>query len=242
MKRVEGRATFQGTVTGRLCYCPEIWPVIQRESHRTPEEEYDRYVAARRQATLELAALYDDGAATLGPQVASIFAIHAILLEEEEFDRDIRRRIDTDGVTAEFAVRETGASHTEIFARMEDVYMRGRAFDIQDITRRLVNILTKTAPRSFAEARGGIILTGQLSPSELMTLDRSLTLGAVVRAAQGNSHTAILAKEMGFPLMVGVDISAKWDGWTACLSGAHELLLDPTGEELGQGGLLPLPT
>ena len=202
-------------------------------SHLSSGDEVLRFQTAQRRAVLQLADLYDQAALVVGPQAASIFAIHAMLLEDTSFVDSILSIIQTQYTTAEYAVQVAGTSYSAAFAAMEDPYMQARSADVKDISRRVVNILAGTDAGAVQGDEPAILVADDLTPSETVQLDKSKLLGFITRGGSTNSHTAILARTMGIPALIGVDFDESWDGQLAILDGYnHCVYVDPAPELL----------
>jgi len=227
-----GYSQLPNVVAGTLSCCPLPEPEIVEHSLLTWNEELERYFDARREAVLELAALYDIAAEEIGKQYAAIFAVHAMLLEEEDVEAEIIRRIKTLGETAQCAVLRAGCEVEKTFNVIEDPYMRARACDVWDITRRLACILTGTSAQRTLRGAGPIILmTKRVTPSEMMLLDCGQVSGVVTEFDVRESHTAILAARRGLPFLMGVSPHPELEGLSAVLNGAdHCLVICPEAD------------
>lgn len=145
----------------------------------------------------------------------------------------VRSIIETQGATAEYAASVTGENFSAAFAAMEDEYMRARAADVKDISRRVVNVLTGQEDGSSQDDQPVILVADDLTPSETVQLDKSKLLGFITRYGSSNSHTAILARTMNIPALIGVDFDESWDGQLAVLDGYnHCVYIDPAQELL----------
>ncbi len=232
LKVATGKSILNGIAIGRIRLYRKQALQVAAVSALTPQEELARFEAARREAQTQLAQLYDTALAEVGEDNAAIFEIHSMMLEDEDYLDAVKRIIETQGATAEHAASVTGDNFAHTFAAMDDAYMQARATDIRDITHRLLNILT-----GAGEGPGWdepfILMADDLTPSETVQLDKSKLLGFVTRHGSTNSHTAILARTMGIPALVGVDIDEGWDGRTAVLDGCNRCLyIDPAPDLL----------
>ena len=143
------------------------------------------------------------------------------------------RSIETQGASAEYATEATGENFSAAFAAMDDEYMRARATDVKDISRRVVNILTGADDAAMQDDQPAILVADDLTPSETVQLDKSKLLGFITRYGSSNSHTAILARTMNIPALIGVDFDDSWDGQSAILDGYnHCVYIDPAAELL----------
>ncbi len=196
----------------------------------TPEEEWSSFLTASARAKQQLAGLYEHACASLGEEAAAIFAIHQLMLDDDTYLDRVRALIDQ-GASAAYAARTAGEKLSEMFAALEDEYMRARADDVRDVSQRVADILAGRERGALWEGEPVILAAEELSPSEAMQLDRSRLLGLVTRRGAVNSHTAILARAMGLPALVGADFDDDWDGHAAILDGENGILfVDPTPE------------
>ena len=232
MKVATGKSILNGIAIGtiRCLRRPAVQAAVS--STLTPEEERKRFEQARRQAQAQLKALYDNAVSEVGEENAAIFDIHSMMLDDEDYLDAVRCIIDTQGATAEHAVHTTGENFAAAFAAMDDTYMQARAVDVRDISRRVVNILAGVQEEQQWD-QPFILMADDLTPSQTVQLDKSLLLGFVTRHGSSNSHTAILARTMGIPALIGVEIDESWDGQPAVLDGYnHCLYIDPTDDLL----------
>ena len=233
MKVVTGKSILKGIAIGRLkIYCREIGQA-SRTSTLTPEEEFVRFQSAQRAAQEQLGALYERALDEVGEDNAAIFEIHQMMLEDEDYVEAIQGILDNQGATAEYAVTVTGENFAAAFAAMEDPYMQARSADVKDISCRVVNILTGADRGAAQGEEPAILVADDLTPSETVQLDKSKLLGFITRGGSTNSHTAILARTMGIPALIGVDFDDSWDGELAILDGYnHCVYIDPASELL----------
>lgn len=199
----------------------------------TPEEEWERFERARERSLEQLSALYEKALERVGESNAAIFEIHKVMLGDENYLDSVRGILETQGTTAERAVTATGDNLAAVFADMDDAYMRARATDVQDISRRVVNNLTGAGEEELPWEEPAILVAEDLAPSETVRIDRGKLLGFVTRHGSAHSHTAILARTMNIPALVGVDIDESWEGCLAVLDGHSGCLyVDPAPELL----------
>lgn len=156
-----------------------------------------------------------------------------MMLEDDDLLDSVKSIIDTQGATAEYAVATAGDNLAAAFAAMEDAYMRARATDIKDISRRVVNILTGQSDGDLLDDKPAILVADDLTPSETVQLDKSKLLGFITRHGSSNSHTAILARTMNIPALIGVDFQDDWDGKMAVIDGYNSCVyIEPAAELL----------
>ena len=232
MITAKGKSILKGIAIGKIKFLAKKQAEI-KENAADPAAELKRYKDARALASEQLQALYDKAVVEAGEEHAAIFEIHMMMLEDDDYVEAITELINSDGRTAEFAVKTTGENFAETFASMDDEYMKARAADVRDISGRMVNILTgaDTGPADSDEPF--IIVAEDLAPSETVQLDKSKLLGFVTRLGSTNSHTAILARNMNIPALIGTEISEDWDGRMAIIDGYNSCIyIDPTEELL----------
>ena len=192
-----------------------------------------RVQTALAQAKEQLGRLYDKALREVGEENAAIFAVHQMLLEDEDYLQAIENTIRTEMVNAEFAAATTGDNFAEIFAGMDDEYMRARAADIRDISNRLVNNLCGNEEIDFGSIDSSVIVADDLTPSETVQMDKDKILAFVTVHGSTNSHTAILARTMNIPALIGVplDLETIQNGTVAVVDGfEEEVIFDPTKE------------
>ena len=183
--------------------------------------------------TLTLAALYEKALEEVGEDNAEIFEIHQMMLDDEDYLDAVKNMLDTQGATAEYAASATGENFAAAFAAMDDAYMRARATDVKDVSRRVVNILTGQEDGDALDDQPAILVADDLTPSETVQLDKSKLLGFITRHGSSNSHTAISARTMNIPALIGVDFDDSWDGKLAVLDGYNSCVyIEPAAELL----------
>ena len=233
MKVATGTSILKGIAIGKLKLYRKEAVETGRASSLTPEEEYARFQAAQKAAQEQLGQLYEKALDEVGEDNAAIFEIHQMMLEDEDYVDAVKGILDSQGATAEYAVTATGENFAAAFAAMEDPYMQARSADVKDISRRVVNILTGTGAGAVQGDEPAILMADDLTPSETVQMDKSKLLGFITRGGSANSHTAILARTMGIPALVGVDFDESWDGQLAILDGCnHCVYVDPAPELL----------
>ena len=233
MKVATGKSILKGIAIGKLKIYRKEAAETSRLSNLTPQEEYARFQAAQKTAQEQLEQLYEKALDEVGEDNAAIFEIHQMMLEDEDYVDAVKGILDTQGATAEYAVTTTGENFAATFAAMEDPYMQARSADVKDISRRVVNILAGTETGSVQGDEPAILVADDLTPSETVQLDKSKLLGFITRGGSTNSHTAILARTMGIPALIGVEFNESWDGQLAILDGYnHCVYIDPAAELL----------
>ena len=233
MQVATGKSILNGIAIGPLRIYKKDETETTVNSSLTPEEEYARFDAARVKAQEQLGVLYDKALDEVGEENAAIFEIHQMMLDDDDLLDSVKSIIDTQGATAEYAVATAGDNLAAAFAAMEDAYMRARATDIKDISRRVVNILTGQSDGDLLDDKPAILVADDLTPSETVQLDKSKLLGFITRTCSPNSHTAILARTMNIPALIGVDFQDDWDGKMAVIDGYNSCVyIEPAAELL----------
>ncbi len=233
MQVATGKSILNGIAIGPLRIYKKEEVQTAQTSNRTPDQEWERFESACAKAKEQLAGLYDKALDEVGEDNAAIFEIHQMMLEDEDYLDAVKSIIDTQGATAEYATETTGENFSAAFAAMEDAYMQARATDVKDISRRVVNILTGQSDAAMQDDQPAILVADDLTPSETVQLDKSKLLGFITRYGSSNSHTAILARTMNIPALIGVDFDESWDGQLAVLDGYnHCVYIDPAAELL----------
>jgi phosphoenolpyruvate-protein phosphotransferase (PTS system enzyme I) len=236
MKEYKGKSVFGGIAIGRIKVYNKSEQQVKRVHIDDTEHEKKRYYAAVDKAARQLQELYDKAVKEVGEANAAIFEMHQIMLTDDDYKESVENIIESQHVNAEYAVAQTGDNYAAMFAAMEDEYMRGRSADVKDISERLINILSGFNASSMVSDEPVIIVAEDLAPSETVQLDKDKILSFVSVKGSVNSHTAILARTMGIPALIGTpvipdnDIDGKMgivDGNSGCL------YVDPDNEKLG---------
>ncbi len=229
---LNGKSIFGGIAIGKIKVFKDNDVAVKRNKIEDADIEIRRYEAAKEAAITELWALHDKAVADIGEVNAQIFEVHAMMLEDDDYNDSVIHMIQTQMVGAEFAVAVTGDSFAEMFANMDDDYMKARAADIKDISNRLIRQLTGCIDEEEAYDEPVILVAQDLAPSQTVQLDKNKVLSFVTELGSTNSHTAILARTMNIPALIGIhypeDIDGKQgivDGYKGCL------LIDPDEEE-----------
>ena len=231
MESATGKSILGQLVLGRLQSFSRDIPELARQSRLDPGEEEARFRRAQQEAILELAEFYDRAAGQVGEETASIFAIHAMLLEDEDFVQLVLTALREERVTAEYAVRAASDRYEQAFSKMDSPYMQARAKDFLDISRRVIRLLLGTPAVDPLKSRTAILVVDEILPSELMELDLGHLLGLIARRGSVYSHAAQLLRAYHIPAMADVGLGAHWEGHMALLDGyAQRLYLDPDQE------------
>lgn len=202
---LEGKSVFGGIAIGRLSVYRKKENQVKRLKVTDTEKEVARFTTAKEQAKEQLAVFYEKALKEVGEVNAMIFEVHQMMLDDLDYIESITNMIKTQEVNAEFAVATTGDNFSQMFAAMEDDYMRERAADVKDISNRVISILQNAGSSELTGDEPVILLADDLAPSETVQLDKSKVLSFVTRHGSTNSHTAILARTMNIPALIGVD-------------------------------------
>ena len=232
MKLFEGKAIFKGIAIGNVLFYGAKEETVTRTTITDAAAEVKRFEDAKEKAIEELNKLHDDAVVKVGEENAAIFEVHAMLLDDEDFSDAVINAIETQMVNAEYATAVAGENFSKMFAEMEDDYFRARAADMKDISERVVNVLLgKSDAASFDEPV--IIVADDLLPSQTVQLDKDKVLAFVTEKGSSNSHTAILARTMNIPALIGVPVDPSWDGKQAIVD-AHSgcFILEPDADTL----------
>ena len=205
MKVLEGKSVFSGIAIGKISILQKVDASVKRVHVEDPEEEVKRVEAAREQAVAQLQKLYDKALQEVGESGAAIFEVHQMMLDDDDYLDSIHNIIRTESVNAEYAVATTGDNFSSMFAQMDDDYMKARAADVKDISDRLVRVLSGHGDGELEASEPVIVVAEDLAPSETVQMDKSKVLAFVTRKGSSNSHTAILARTMNIPALIGVD-------------------------------------
>ena len=206
MKVYHGKSVFGGIAIGKTAVYQKSEQQVKRVKTEDSDGEWARYQAAREASIEQLGELYDKACREVGEANAAIFEIHQMMLEDDDYNESVENIIRTQQVNAEYAVAATGDNFSQMFAAMDDDYMRGRAADVKDISERVLNNLSGAGKTGVTMDEPVIILADDLAPSETVQLDKDKVLSFVTVHGSTNSHTAILARTMAIPALIGTDI------------------------------------
>ena len=237
MKEYRGKSVFGGIAIGRICVYQKGEQQVKRVKTEDTDGEMQRYTQAKVTAVSQLKDLYDKAVKEVGEANAAIFEIHQMMLEDDDYRESVENMIRTQKVNAEYAVAVTGDNFSQMFASMEDDYMRERAADVKDISERILAILGGGSKSTVNTEEPVIILADDLAPSETVQLDKDKVLSFVTVHGSVNSHTAILARTMGIPALIGTSIPLddQVDGKLAVVDGANGMIyVDPDRKTLSE--------
>lgn len=234
MKQIFGKGVSKGVAAGPISFYRRASGVIPRHEVSDTAAELERFRTARETAKEQLGKLYDKALAEAGEDAAMLFEAHQMMLDDLDFVESIEGLIENDRLNAEAAVNDTGAQFAEMFAAMDDSYMQARAADIRDISARVIGILTGEGESGIVSDVPCIVAADDLAPSETVQLDKSLILGFITAGGSANSHTAILARTMGIPAIIGAGdaLQAEMEGKYAIIDGqTGEAVVEPDDAE-----------
>lgn len=228
-----GKSVFGGIAIGNLSLYRKNDNAVKRVKVEDPEVEINRFEEAKETAKAQLGQLYDKAMKEVGEANAAVFEVHQMMLDDLDYIESVQNMIRSQGINAEFAVATTGDNFSEMFAAMDDDYMKARAADVKDISNRVVAVLQGGDQDGFKSDEPVIIIAEDLAPSETVQLDKSKVLSFVTRGGSTNSHTAILARTMNIPALIGVDFDDAIDGKFAIVDGfAGKLIVEPEEDVL----------
>ena len=230
---LEGKSVFGGIAIGRLSIYNKKENQVKREKITDVEAEITRFTDAKETAKEQLKGFYEKAVKEVGEVNAAIFEVHQMMLDDLDYVESITNMIRTQEVNAEFAVASTGDNFSKMFAAMDDDYMKERAADVKDISNRVISILQNAENGSVTGEEPVILLADDLAPTETVQLDKSKVLSFVTRHGSTNSHTAILARTMNIPALIGIDFSEDVNGKMGIVDGyTGKLYIEPDEEAM----------
>lgn len=234
MQTYKGKSVFGGIAIGKIRVYKKEQQQVHRRKIEDVEAELARYERARAQAIEQLKGLYDKALKEVGEANAAIFEVHQMMLEDGDYNESVENIVRSSQVNAEYAVASTGDNFSQMFASMEDDYMRARAADVKDISERVIANLQGAAGSAEDSGEPMIVVAEDLAPSETVQMDKDKVLSFVTALGSLNSHTAILARTMGIPALVGAEIPLddSMDGRLGIVDGAAGILYVDPEEEL----------
>ena len=233
MKIYEGKSVFYGIAIGKI----RLLKKEKRNVVRTHIEDVEGEIARKNKAVSETDAqlknLYEKALQEVGEVGAAIFEVHQVMLQDPDFQEAIENLIRTQEVNTEYAVATTSDNFANMFEMMDDDYMKARAADVRDISERLITVLSEETVDLSSGEESEIIVAEDLTPSETVQMDKSKVRSFVTRLGSANSHTAILARTMNIPALIGIDYEEEINGKTAVVDGFQGILIvDPDSETL----------
>ena len=235
MQIYKGKSVFGGIAIGKISVYKKDEQLVKRVKIEDADAEMERYTAARNIAAAQLQKLYDKALKEVGEANAAIFEVHQMMLEDEDYNESVENIIHSQMVNAEYAVASTADNFAQMFEAMDDDYMRGRAADVRDISERVITVLAGGAGSGLDSDEPVIIAADDLAPSETVQLDKEKVLSFVTAHGSENSHTAILARTMGIPALIGtgIDLDETVDGKLGIVDGTNGVVyVDPDAELL----------
>lgn len=234
MKVFFGKGVYGALAMGKISVCKKHDTIIKRYRVEDTDAEKARLEEAKKAACIQLETIYEKAVKEVGEMNAQIFEIHKMMLEDEDYNDSIENIIETQKVNAEYAVAVTADNFSQMFASMEDSYMQARAADVKDISDRIVSNLTGAMQKSDSSNEKMIVCAEDLAPSETVALDKDKVLAFVTAYGSSNSHTAILARNMNIPAIIGMGkefLDEIKDGDEAIVNGfTGEVFVNPDEE------------
>ena len=232
----KGKGVYGAVAIGKISVFKRRDTTVKRIHVSDTAAEKKRLEAAKEAATAQLQEIYDKALKEVGEQNAQIFEIHMMMIEDDDYNESIESIIDTQSVNAEYAVSVAADNFSEMFASMDDAYMQARSADVKDISNRIIACLSDDGSQENSSDEKVIICADDLAPSETVLLDKNKVLAFVTSHGSSNSHTAILARNMNIPAVIGAGddfLSAVSDGMFAAVDGyTGEVFLSPDTEAL----------
>ncbi len=232
---IEGKSVFSGIAIGKLSIFNKKDNTVKRTAVENTEAEVKRFEDAREAAKKQLAGIYEKAVKEVGEVNAQVFEVHQMMLDDLDYVESITNIIESQKLNAEYAVATTGDNFAEMFSQMDDDYMRGRAADVKDISNRVISILQGNSIDADLADEPVILLADDLAPSETVQLDKSKVLSFVTRHGSTNSHTAILARTMNIPALIGVDYPEDANGKMGIVDGFEgKIIIEPDEATLSE--------
>lgn len=230
MQYFQGKSVYKGIVMGPVAVLKKNDYQVKRARIEDSEAEVKRVKEAVEVSKKQLGRLYDKAVREVGEASAAIFEVHQMMLEDEDYLESMENMIRTELVNAEYAAAATGDNFAEMFAAMDDEYMKARSADVKDISERLVRNLSGEEDNDLSSMEPSVIVADDLSPSETVQMDKEKILAFVTVHGSTNSHTAILARMMNIPALIGVpmDLNGLKTGMTAVVDGfSGQVIFEP---------------
>ena len=230
----EGKSVFKGVAIGKIFVYKKADNAVKKETVADTAAEMARFEAAKEKALGQLKGLYEKALKDVGEEEAMIFDVHQMLLDDPDYNDSIKDIIENEKMNAEYAVFMTSEQFAAMFLSMDDDYMQARSADVRDISNRLVQNLSGNAPVDMNDMEPSIIVADDLSPSETVQMDKDKILGFVTVHGSTNSHTAILARMMNIPALIGVpmDLDAMKNGMQAVVDGFEGMFIVEPSEKV----------
>ena len=231
MKIYQGKGVYGAVAIGKISLFKKPEAAVKRVRIENTDGEKSRFEQAKAAAMDQLQEIYDKALREVGEANAAIFEIHRMMLEDDDYNESVNSIIESQSVNAEYAVAVTADNFAEMFSAMDDAYMQARAADVRDISNRVINNLTGNSSVHAGTGERVIICAFDLAPSETVSLDKDRVLAFVTAYGSSNSHTAILARNMNIPAVIGAGddfLNEVRDGCQAVVDGfTGEIFVDP---------------
>lgn len=233
-----GKSVYSAVAIGKISIFKRRDTEVKREHISDIDAEKARVAKAKELSLSQLQTIYDKALKEVGEANAQIFSIHMMMLDDEDYNDSINNIIETQQVNAEYAIAVTADNFAEMFATMEDAYMQARSADVKDISNRMIaNLSAGNIEQSVTDDKV-IICADDLAPSETVSLDKEKVLAFVTAHGSSNSHTAILARNMNIPAIIGVGdefLTQIGDGQNAAVDGfTGEIYVEPDEDTLAR--------
>ena len=221
MISIQGKGVSTGVAMGPLYFYTRAKSTIHRIKVTDTEAEWNRFKDAQAKAIEQLGQLYEKALAEAGEEAAILFETHQMMAEDDDYVESIENLIKENMLNAEAAVTDTAAQFADMFAQMDDAYMQARAADVKDVSGRIISILTGVVQGGIDSDVPVVLAADDLAPSETVQLDKTKILGFITEGGSGSSHTAILARTMGIPAIIGVgkQVKAEYEGRDVIVDG-----------------------
>ena len=229
MISIQGKGVSTGVALGPLYFYQRAKSSVSRTTVKDTKAEWERFKAAQAKAVEQLGELAEKARVEAGDSAAFLFETHQMMAEDLDYEEAIQGLIQDDNLNAEAAVSDTAAQFADMFANMDDPYMQARSADVKDVSSRIIGILTGAVQGGIDSPVPVILIADDLAPSETVQLDKSKILGFVTEGGSGSSHTAILARTMGIPAIIGVgkQVKAEYAGREVIIDGTKgEVIID----------------
>lgn len=238
MLKLNGKGVYGAVATGKISVFKRQEAQVRRIHVEDTVAELARVDAAKKKASEQLSAIYEKALKEVGETNAQIFEIHMMMIEDEDYNESIQSIIENQSVNAEYAVAVTSDNFAEMFSSMDDAYMQARAADVKDISNRIIACMAENGGSDSGSDDKVIICADDLAPSETVSLDKEKVLAFVTAHGSSNSHTAILARNMNIPAIIGVGdelLEKIKDGDMAAVDGyTGEVFIDPDEKTLAE--------
>ena len=230
MVTIQGKGVYGGVAIGRISFYSRETLVVKRRHIEDPQAELERLEQAKAVTLQELQKLYEKARKEVGEASAAVFEIHQMMVEDEDYNESIANIINSQKLNAEYAVATTADHFAQMFSSMDDDYMRERAADVHDVSDRLLkNLMNKSGGITSGDEKV-ILCADDLAPSETVQLDKDSVMAFATCYGSTNSHTAILARTMNIPAIIGLGeaLTAEYDGKMGIVDGfTGTLYIDP---------------